>query len=47
MLGWLLAYVFVSIAFGALLGTLGYRHRVWSRAHLRRGKPYLMGGVVH
>jgi hypothetical protein len=36
MLGWCLAYVGVSLAFGALLGTLGYRHQVWSRAHLRR-----------
>jgi hypothetical protein len=47
MLDWCLAYVCVSLASGALLGTLGYRHRVWSRAHLRRDTPYLMEGVAH
>ena len=43
MLGWLLAYVCASLLVGALLGALGYRHRVWSRAHLSRAMPYLVG----
>jgi hypothetical protein len=47
MLGWCLAYVGVSLAFGALLGALGYRHRVWSRAHLSRETAYFMRGVLH
>ena len=37
MLGWCLAYVYVSVAFGAFLAVVGYRHRVWSRADARRG----------
>lgn len=44
MLAWCLVYLVVSIAFGALLGILGYRHRVWSRAHLRQDAPYRWEG---
>lgn len=47
MLGWWLAYVGASLVFGAFLGALGYRHRVWSRAHLGRETPYLIRGVLH
>ena len=36
MLGWCLAYIYASVAFGAFLAVLGYRHRVWSRADARR-----------
>jgi hypothetical protein len=47
MLGWWLAYVCVSLSLGALLGALGYRHRVWSRAHLKRGRPHVMSSILH
>ena len=47
MLGWCLAYVCASLVFGAFLGTLGYRHRVWARADLGRETSYMVRGVLH